>query len=934
MPWDVFSENGKHCVYKVGDDDQPIGDSLGCHDSPEEAMEQVSALHANEAAKAVKAHTGAIVALMIPPEVAGKLALPGGEPPEEMHITLAYLGETGGISSKAARAMVQEWAARTPPVTGMVNGVGKFNHDDDGQAAFYVSFDAPSLPRLHDSLMSHIEYQYPPMQAGPMLHGFTPHITLAYIAPDAPLPLESIEAIPITFERASLLYAFERFDFDLLGEPYMFNGAMVKAIKNDGGEWLLDVLGAPYGGPVDGKDGDGDYFDASTDFWLEEIGKRPIVHYHGWDTKGRPTDPEIIGEELGYEQREDGIWFRVLLNKASKTAGDIWEAAQKGLARASSGAIQHLIRPLKKAADGHIDLWPIAELSLMDTRKGNMPVNSYAVALPVMKATYKAAHLNLKILTDSAVDADALARSGQPSGAGAAEAGQTNQPNKETEMPDITLDAIEAYLQKREAKKADEARIAQLEKDAEELKTLKAQISEAQATQDGRQQIKRLPNPAPEGESPAPVSVSSRWDGFSVGQLGLAYEMLKATGTLPSSELYRAMHAKALKAVEAPDYAANQIVRDARGNILREYAPDESQKVARAVKALNPMQLADRPAMKSNELMRSDYSSYGDQWVPAMWSPELWDLVRNGAPVLRRFRQVEVPGESLTIPTLAGRTTVYKIAQTVNQSELTLAAAAAQMSKATTSNVVLTPVKGMAWVSWTGELGEDSIIPMLPSLQMALKQDLEEQIDEILISGDTETGATNISDYANGAVATTWHLLMANGLRDYALANSNASDRGAVTAEDFTAVMALLGAAGAFALDPDKLFWVLDPGVYRKALTLGEVLTAEKNSRGVGTFESGRLVKVFGSDVVVSDKYGLTDVSGHIHNTANNNTKGSFLLVRPDRWVVGFGRKIVIESPARDLTQIVTDTQHLIASFRLDFKNNGEGSSCGYNVTV
>jgi hypothetical protein len=239
----------------------------------------------------------------------------------------------------------------------------------------------------------------------------------------------------------------------------------------------------------------------------------------------------------------------------------------------------------------------------------------------------------------------------------------------------------------------------------------------------------------------------------------------------------------------------------------------------------------------------------------------------------------------------------------------------------------------MAWIAWSGELNEDSIIPMLPTMQMTLQQDLAEQIDEILISGDTDTANTNISDTGNGSIAGTWRLLIANGLRDYALGNSNASDRGALTAEDFAAVMRLLGTNGTFALNPDKLFWVFDPGVYTTSLTLGEVLTAEK-AGGVGTFESGRLTKVYGSDVVTSDRYGLTDANGKIHTTAGNNTKGSFLLVRPDRWVVGFGRRIVIEAAPRDLVSMVTDTNHLVASFRLDFKNNGEGSALGYNVTV
>ena len=100
---------------------------------------------------------------------------------------------------------------------------------------------------------------------------------------------------------------------------------------------MLDVLGVPYGGPFGGKDAEGEYFTPESDLWLERIPRRPVVYYHGLEEEDSP--PQIIGEELGWERREDGVWFRVLLDRGSALARRIWEAAQKGFARASSGAI-------------------------------------------------------------------------------------------------------------------------------------------------------------------------------------------------------------------------------------------------------------------------------------------------------------------------------------------------------------------------------------------------------------------------------------------------------------------------------------------------------------------------------------------------------------------------------------------------------------------
>jgi len=167
----------------------------------------------------------------------------------------------------------------------------------------------------------------------------------------------------------------------------------VKAIPS-GNSWTLEILGVPYGGPFGGKDAQGEYFTPQTDLWLERIPKRPVIYYHGLAERDRA--PEIIGEELGWERRDDGVWFRVLLDKTSQLARRVWEAAQKGMARASSGAIAHLARV---ADGGRIVVWPVAELSLLDSRV-HAPANPYAVALPEVKAAWSAAGLETVLLED------------------------------------------------------------------------------------------------------------------------------------------------------------------------------------------------------------------------------------------------------------------------------------------------------------------------------------------------------------------------------------------------------------------------------------------------------------------------------------------------------------------------------------------------------
>lgn len=157
------------------------------------------------------------------------------------------------------------------------------------------------------------------------------------------------------------------------------------------GDWVLDVLGVPFGGPVQGRDLHGECFTPSTKLHLDKFSPL-VLYYHAFDPAGLPQgEPVEIGEIIAHEQRPDGWWFKVLLDRTQAYAQRVWNAAQKNLARASSGSAEHLIRT---NADGTIKNWPMVELSLFEIGDGKQPANGYAIAVPALKAHYaKAARL-------------------------------------------------------------------------------------------------------------------------------------------------------------------------------------------------------------------------------------------------------------------------------------------------------------------------------------------------------------------------------------------------------------------------------------------------------------------------------------------------------------------------------------------------------------
>jgi HK97 family phage prohead protease len=51
-PWNVFEQDGQFCVYQVNvQSGKPTGEALGCHETQEEALEQIRALYASEGGK-------------------------------------------------------------------------------------------------------------------------------------------------------------------------------------------------------------------------------------------------------------------------------------------------------------------------------------------------------------------------------------------------------------------------------------------------------------------------------------------------------------------------------------------------------------------------------------------------------------------------------------------------------------------------------------------------------------------------------------------------------------------------------------------------------------------------------------------------------------------------------------------------------------------
>ena len=570
---------------------------------------------------------------------------------------------------------------------------------------------------------------------------------------------------------------------------------------------------------------------------------RPIVFWrHGRDPD---VGLEPIGKVIKAAIDDVGLWVRVHIFQKAKAADKAWNFIRQGVKSFSVGAVQARVRKI----GNRIVHWPLAEISVE-------PLSALAGAtFEIVPSPEWAKALGL--------DSD----------------DQEEKMAGEIDVKAIVAEAVGEVMTQLEAtrKAEEEARATQEAHDAEIAKKAIEGYQE-KLRNEGPVEVKAV-----FGEEARvvrrPLVASDVYSGATLPELCLAYAFVNAGGkTAPSEYLRKALAAKGKKALEAGELASKCIMSE------------------KGLELDHQMALA----VKTDEIMVSTGVTYGDEWVYTTWSREIWRKIREDVKILGWIREVEVEGETLTIPVEGTDPMIYKVGEVADLNDLCFSASGVvgnYDSKASTGQKTLSPQKIGGLVIWSGELAERSIVAMASMIQDQFQKGFNEKVEEILINGHTEVGATNISDYANASISTYWRILTLNGLRYYwlvAQTGANSRDGGVLSAEDFSATRKLMGTNGKLGLNPRNLKCVMDAGLYYKLLTLGEVLTQDKWMRGA-TIVSGELEKIFGSEVYPSGEYGATDSSGHIHTTVENNDMGSFFYFNPYGFLLGRGRQMDAE---------------------------------------
>lgn len=460
----------------------------------------------------------------------------------------------------------------------------------------------------------------------------------------------------------------------------------------------------------------------------------------------------------------------------------------------------------------------------------------------------------------------------------------------------------------------DDSAIKALQAEVAELKTL---LSKPQRTEYADIEAGKA---APKPNDPAPIyggddqytSVGDN-DADVAVNLFLVSKMLEAAKKRPTARLRQVMTGAAEAALKGQPTPIRRTV-DSSGFTK---AQDVDGFVAKTYGEFR------REAIKA---MTSTGANAGDEWVPTFATSELWRDVHLATAVSASVPRIAMPTNPFDLPTLDSDVTFYH-ASTENT--------AVTGSQPNTGKATLTAKKIQADVTFSGEVEEDSIIAIAPTVRANLVRRGAQTIDDLIVHGDTETGGTGNVNTDNGAPASGAFYLALDGLRKFAIVTNTgqaSNVNAALTTANFTTVRGLLGKYGG---RPSDLRIVLGQSTLNSMYDISQVKTLDVYGPNA-TILQGELARFFGIPILLSEATPVTDsdlVEADGKSNATAGTKGWLVLFNVNGWKQGFRREFTIESDRN----IQTDSNILVASFRMALIPSGisvKHTAVGYNVTV
>lgn len=404
----------------------------------------------------------------------------------------------------------------------------------------------------------------------------------------------------------------------------------------------------------------------------------------------------------------------------------------------------------------------------------------------------------------------------------------------------------------------------------------------------------------------AQITVKSKYSDLSAQEMSYYAVIMGARGRKQDIKFYREMSDKAVKAFND----GKMEVDHGYGQLL---------------------------SIKANENNSTEVAADGQDWVPTLWSSDLWMRVRINNNVASNIETFAMPSQSYVYPIESTDPVVYAVDEASDTAENEVNSNVFTKSKVTTDNLTFTAKKLGLQVVFTTEIEEDSIIPFIPRLREQALRAMSDAVDNVILNADATTGTGNINyKGANTSAAPKSKFLYGggDGMRHLALVDNTAvSQSGGGAAPTLQMLRQLrfkmLNSLNAYGIDPSLLVMFVDPQTYGTFLNIDEIAVYLNNGRGA-TVNDGLVPNIDGSPVYASKELALTDSTGYAM-ADGSGTLGQVVIANRNAWKLGYRRQVT-----SDVSYIPYNDQYILTiTARMALKNRDTISAAYlYNLAV
>lgn len=333
-------------------------------------------------------------------------------------------------------------------------------------------------------------------------------------------------------------------------------------------------------------------------------------------------------------------------------------------------------------------------------------------------------------------------------------------------------------------------------------------------------------------------------------------------------------------------------------------------------------------------------SGYGAQLIGAQYVGDLWEGARSDSRVFNLLNTFEMTDPTAYLPVEADLPEMLWVSESAANNSSAYATV-----KSGSNRVAVSAKKFVIHQMWSGEMEEDSIIPFVPFLRRQAMLALAHYADSLVLNGDTTNAATGNINLDDADPADTKHYLAVDGIRHVGLVDNTGNQKDCASGLTYDELKYAQSRMidRTYLMDwghptrPEDLVYVAEPATADKIAMLDEVVTVDKFGASA-TVLTGQVARIGQHPLISSIAMPLTEADGKVSNTGANNTKGQVVVFNRRGLVVGWRRRVKLETeriPASDQWRMVYSLRLGLGRFSPTGAASGiEWADVLYNITL